>query len=285
MSELSVSICRQGFLIILESLGCSVTFYPIDKDKTFNAVVDKLKELGSDVSDHERMNLDVQLTNVYKEYYEHRADKKISDAQHLIILAAAEIKEQFKDETGAFYVIIEKDRHNEILNMDSQEFDLFMSNIFYNSENKILSKDTLNNTKRLLKSFSKERRTLHNRVATIGDVLYFDLSDEQWQCVKITKEGWEITENPGIFRRISADKTQIIPLGTTKHTSRYIKQYIFDNSTIKTDYQKLIAEVYVISLFISDIAIPMIIPIGPKGSGKSLLLRLIALIADPRDRI
>jgi energy-coupling factor transporter ATP-binding protein EcfA2 len=29
----------------------------------------------------------------------------------------------------------------------------------------------------------------------------------------------------------------------------------------------------------------MIIPIGPKGSGKSLLLRLIALVADPRDKV
>jgi hypothetical protein len=285
MMDVTISISRQGFLIIVDGIGCSVTFYPTDKDKTFNAVVDKLKELGSDVSDHERMNLDVQLTNVYKEYYEQRADKKISDAQHLINLAAAEIKEQFRDETGALYVIIEKDQHKEILNMDYQEFDMFMSNIFYNSENKILSKDTLNNTKRLLKSFSKEKRTLHNRVATIGDLLYYDLSDEQWQCVKITKEGWVVTENPGIFRRISADRKQVIPFGTTNSTSRYVKQEIFDKSTLKTDYQKLIAEIYVISLFIPDIAHPMIIPIGPKGSGKSLLLRLIALIADPRDRI
>jgi hypothetical protein len=74
--------------------------------------------------------------------------------------------------------------------MDYQEFDRFMSNIFYNSENKILSKDTLNNTQRLLKSFSKEKRTLHNRVARIDDALYYDLNDEQWQCVKIAKEGW-----------------------------------------------------------------------------------------------
>jgi ABC-type phosphate/phosphonate transport system ATPase subunit len=64
-----------------------------------------------------------------------------------------------------------------------------------------------------------------------------------------------------------------------------VKEEIFDKSTIKNYYQKLIAEVYVISLFISDIAHPMIIPIGPKGSGKSLLLRLIALIVDPRDKV
>ena len=103
----------------------------------------------------------------------------------------AEIKEQFTDQTGSFYAAIERDGHREILNMDYQEFDLFLSNIFYNSENKVLSKDTSNNTKRLLKSFTKEKRTLHNRVAKIGDTLYYDLCDEHWKCVKITKEGWE----------------------------------------------------------------------------------------------
>jgi hypothetical protein len=67
---------------------------------------------------------------------------------------------------------IERDDHGEILNMDYQEFDLFLSNIFYKSENKVLSKDTSNNTKRLLKSFTKEKRTLHNRVANIGNTIY-----------------------------------------------------------------------------------------------------------------
>jgi energy-coupling factor transporter ATP-binding protein EcfA2 len=284
MLEISTTVNRQGYLIIIGGLNCSVTFYPNDKDKTFNTLINKLKELGSDVSDHERMNIDVQLTNIYKEYYQQRAENKISDAQHLVNLAAAEIKDQFTDETGAFYVIIDRDGHKELLNMDYQKFDLFMSSIFYNSGNKILSKDTLNNAKRLLKSFSKQKRFLFNRVARIDDTLYYDLNDDQWQCVKITKEGWEVTENPGIFRRISADRSQVIPFGTTDNTSRSVKKEIFDKSTIKNDYQKLIAEVYVISLFISDIAHPMIIPIGPKGSGKSLLLRLIALIVDPRDK-
>ncbi|MDQ6865618.1 MAG: hypothetical protein M3044_17545 [Thermoproteota archaeon] len=285
MLEISTTVNRQGNLIIIGGLNCSVTFYPNDKDKTFNTLINKLKELGSDVSDHERLNIDVQLTNIYKEYYQERAENKISDAQHLVNLGAAEIKDQFTDETGAFYVIIERDGHKELLNMDYQKFDLFMSSIFYNSGNKILSKDTLNNAKRLLKSFSKRKRFLFNRVARIDDTFYYDLSDEQWQCVKIMKEGWEVTENPGIFRRISADRKQVVPFGTTDNASRYLKQHIFDTSTIKNDYQKLIAEVYVISLFISDIAHPMIIPIGPKGSGKSLLLRLIALIVDPRDKV
>jgi hypothetical protein len=99
--------------------------------------------MGVEVSDQERLNLDVQLTHIYKEYYQQRAENKISDAQHLVNLSAAEIKDQFTDETGAYYVIIERDGHKELLNMDYQKFDLFMSSIFYNSVNKILSKDTL----------------------------------------------------------------------------------------------------------------------------------------------
>ncbi len=283
MIEISTNVIRQGYLIIVEGLNSSVTFYPNDKDKTFGALIGALKELGSDLSPDEIHNLDVQVTNIYKEYYEQRANKKTSDSEHLFLLVSSEIKEQFTDQTGAFYAAIERDGHREILNMDYEEFDLFLSNIFYKSENKVLSKDTSNNTKRLLKSFTKKKRTLHNRVAKIVDTIYYDLCDEHWKCVKITKQGWEIIANPGIFRRIGHDRAQVSPLWTGNR--RYLKEEIFDKSTIRNDYQKLIAEVYVISLFISDIAHPMIIPIGPKGSGKSLLLRLIALIVDPRDKV
>jgi hypothetical protein len=283
MIEISTNVIRQGCLIIVEGLNSSITFYPNDKDKTFGALIGGLKELGSDLAPDDLHNLDVQVTNIYKEYYEQRANKKTSDSEHLFLLASSEIKDQFTDQTGSFYATIERNGHREILNMDYQEFDLYLSNIFYKSENKVLSKDTSNNTKRLLKSFTKEKRTLHNRVATIGDTIYYDLCDEQWQCVKITKEGWEAGANPGIFRRISHDRSQVFPIWAGNR--RYLKEEIFDKSTIKNDYQKLIAEVYVISLFIPDIAHPMIIPIGPKGSGKSLFLRLIALIVDPRDKV
>ena len=210
-------------------------------------------------------------------------NKKTSDSEHLFLLASSEIKDQFTDQTGSFYADIERDGHREILNMDYQEFDLYLSNIFFRSEDKVLSKDTSNNTKRLLKSFTKEKRTLYNRVAKISDTLYYDLCNEHWKCVKITMDGSEIVQHQGIFRRISHDRSQVFPLWAGN--TRYLKEEIFDKSTIKNDYQKLIAEAYVISLLISDIALPMIIPIGPKGSGKSLLLRLIALIVDPREKV
>lgn len=284
MIEVSVTIVRHGRLIIIEGINASVTFYPNDRDKTVKALMDKFKELEYDQSQSEINDLDVQLTNIYKEYYEQREKRKISDAEHLVLLAAGEIKGQFRDETGAYYAVIEKNDHKEILNMDYEQFHLFLSKLFYESENKVLSKDTANNALRLLKSFTNETRTLHNRVGQTEDGIYYDLCDENWSSVKFAKEGWEVVDNPCIFRRIEDGRKQVRPISITNQ-KRYLRDEIFYKSTIKNDYQKLIAEVYVISLFFPDIAHPMIIPIGPKGSGKTLLLRLIALIVDPRAKI
>jgi hypothetical protein len=123
MIEISTSVIRQGYLIIVEGLNTSVTFYPNDKDKSFDALICRLIELSSGITRDEIHNLDSQVTNIYKEYYEDRANNKIADSEHLLLLAAGEIKEQFKDQTGSFYATIERDDHREILNMDYQEFD------------------------------------------------------------------------------------------------------------------------------------------------------------------
>ncbi len=79
---LSVTIKRSGFLIEIEGTGSSVTFYPYDKDRTFEAIIEKCKELGDDLTlvskDHkyysaiitERHNIDIQLTQIYEKYYD-----------------------------------------------------------------------------------------------------------------------------------------------------------------------------------------------------------------------
>ena len=43
---LSVKIRRSGFVIEIQDTNTSVTFYAYDKDKTFDALISKCKELG-----------------------------------------------------------------------------------------------------------------------------------------------------------------------------------------------------------------------------------------------
>ena len=74
MFGISTTVTRQGNLIIVEGLNSSVKFYPNDKDKTFGALIGRLKELGSDLAPDRLHDLDVQLTTIYQVYYEQRAE-------------------------------------------------------------------------------------------------------------------------------------------------------------------------------------------------------------------
>lgn len=85
-----------------------------------------------------------------------------------------------------------------------------------------------------------------------------------------------------LFRPTSTRYVQVTPDRNYDKNRHYVRELI-DKSTIRHEHQKLIDEIYTFSLFIPDIAHPMIVPIGPKGSGKSTHLRVKRLIADPRE--
>jgi hypothetical protein len=287
-----VRLIRTRNLIEIEDLDVSVTFHPNDFDKTYGAIISKFKELYPDyvLTQMELRDIDVQLNEIYKDYDKDRDKHKISDAENLVYLTKSQIKEQFRDQTGAFHVVIDNDGHHETLNMDSDEFDGYLCRLYYESEtkNRILTGYTINNSKRLLKSFANKTKTLYTRIAKIDDKIYYDLNNERWQCVEITIDGWKIIPSPMIFSRAGLDRKQVQPKllpyeqSDQKTLSRRFIREIIDKFYIKEDYQKTIAEVYLISLFIGDIAHPLILPSGPRGSGKTLFLRSLKLIVDPR---
>jgi hypothetical protein len=202
-------------------------------------------------------------------------------------LAISQIKQQFRDQTGVFYVVIEKNGHKELLNMNSEEFNRYLSRLFYDVENRVISKETINNSKRVLQSFTTESQIIHNRIAKIGNTIYYDLNNEEWQCIKITKDGWIIDNNPLLFLSGDSNKKQVQPLlpfqeNFSNDKSRRPIRNLIDKFYITHEYQRIIAEIYTIALFIPDIALPVILPTGPRASGKTLFLRSLRQIVDPR---
>jgi hypothetical protein len=202
--QVSATIKRSGFIVEIEGTGASVTFYPYDKDKTFDAVIAKCKELGDDLTlinkdhkDHsdiitERHNIDIQLTEIYKKFYDDLEKKVIRDEELLLIIANSQIKNRFIDQTGRFYAVIQKKNdgsQQEIVNVDYEEFDRFLIKIFYEFEKRIIGKEKRNNAKMLLKAYTTEKRTLYDRIAKVGGVIHYDHNNEQGQCVRIAKEG------------------------------------------------------------------------------------------------
>jgi predicted Zn-dependent protease with MMP-like domain len=232
-------------------------------------------------------DIDVQLTEIYKDYDKDRKKHKVKDAEHLVNLAKSQIKEQFRDQTGAFYVVIERDGHEEMLKSNSLEFDRYLYRLYYDADNTVVTHTTIKNSKRLLESYTTETRPLYNRIAKTDDVIYYDLNNEEWQCVKISKYGWSIEKCPMIFYRGDANNKQVQPRLQIEQNRSIDKDMrpvrdLINRFFITNEYQRTIAEVYVIALFIPDIAIPIILPCGPRASGKTLFLRSIRQILDPR---
>jgi hypothetical protein len=104
--QVSTTIIRIGSIIEIEGTGASITFYPYDKDKTYYDLIEKLKDLGQDLTSNidddevrwERRNIDIQLTEIYEEYFQSLQRKQINDEDHLLIVANAQIKHKFQDQ-------------------------------------------------------------------------------------------------------------------------------------------------------------------------------------------
>jgi hypothetical protein len=114
--SVAVRLKRNRYLIEIESPDVTVTFHPLDFDKTYKAIISKCAELylGYKFSDIELRDIDFQLNEIYKDYTEERDKHRVTDAEHLVYLARSQIKQQFRDQTGAFYAVIERNSHDEL---------------------------------------------------------------------------------------------------------------------------------------------------------------------------
>jgi hypothetical protein len=198
--------------------------------------------------------------------------------------------ELFVDQYNVPYVSIELKGHNEIIGIDSQRFKNWLFKFFY-EKNGDINSEQIENTIKILKSeaeFAGIRRRLDLRVskAAIDDfTFYYDLTDSNWSAVKITPQGWTIENNPPIlFRRYNNQLPQVIPI-FSQSSFLTIDDTILDKFirllNVKDDDNRLLLKCYIISLFIPEIAKPILMLHGEHGSAKTTLQELIKMLVDP----
>jgi hypothetical protein len=126
-------------------------------------------------------------------------------------------------------------------------------------------------------------RNLSLRVANIAEELYtvyYDLSNKDWQVVKITKDGWSVEYAPVIFRRYSNQQPQVYPYKSKEYPSDIFDRFM-NLINVKGEDNKLLLNCYIISLFYPDIPKPVLMLHGKQGSAKSTLQELIRMLIDP----
>jgi Bifunctional DNA primase/polymerase, N-terminal len=232
-----------------------------------------------------------------------KEEQQESYAEILVQLATDNTELFFKDQYGTAFALVKinnngDDQHREVIRIESNKFKRYLSKLFYDNQNRrVVNSDAINNAVQVLEAkteYEGQTIPLSLRVASKkennnneGDSLttiYYDLTNPKWQYIKITNHQWELVDNnnsnvspPILFVRYN-QVPQVLP-------DRNYEPDIFDKfltlTNLKDEQNRLLLKVYIVSLFIPDIAHAMLILHGEKGSAKSTLQQLIKLLVDP----
>lgn len=216
------------------------------------------------------MEMDFNLGEALMEITEKTQNKKPSQVELLLKIAAS--LTLFHDQNKTPYTFI----NNETIPLSASKLKDYLSHQFYRAERKAPNSDTLNQCLNVLKGkalFESPKIELFNRIADKDGAFWYDLCDGR--AVKITSDGWEITNNfPILFRRYTHQQPQTEPSrnGNAWDIFKYLNIH---------EENHLLVLVYVISCFIPDIPHPIFHPHGQHGAGKTTLCNVIKRLCDP----
>ena len=116
----------------------------------------------------------------------------------LMEMANANIETLFRDQYGEGFAEIFVKGHHEVISLSSSRFKRFLSKTFYETTERIPNTESVNNVVNLLQAkaeFGDIQYGLNLRVAEYDGDMYYDLTNERHQCIKISKNGsWEVLD-------------------------------------------------------------------------------------------
>jgi hypothetical protein len=198
----------------------------------------------------------------------------------------------FMDQFGIPYAAIEVGDHIETVAMKSSRFRNWLCRIFYKSEGKILTSENVTNVISVLKaraefdsSPEEDAKSLNLRVSSRPEepnAIYYDLTNKNWDFVRITPKGWNVAQSskitPIIFKRHPSQQPQVDP--AKDHPADIFGRFM-NLVNIKSQDNQLLLKCYIISLFYPDIPKPVLMLHGEQGAAKSTLQELIKMLVDP----
>jgi hypothetical protein len=206
-----------------------------------------------------------------------------SAADLLVQLTTENTSFLFKDQYGTAHAQVRIADHDEIIRIESNKFKRFLASLFYGKNgNKVVNAEAITNAIQVIQAkaeYEGQTIPLSLRVAWYNGNIYYDLSNDKWQCVRISQEGWEEVDSTPVPMFVRFNQTP------QEDPDKNFEENLFDKflqlTNLKEDQDRILLKVYIVSLFIPDIPHAMLILHGEKGSAKSTLQTMIKLLVDP----
>jgi hypothetical protein len=176
------------------------------------------------------------------------------------------------------YATIALANHKEVWPIRSQTFKRYIAKQFFDEQGKAISSEALSAAVNLLEAqalFDGQEHTVHVRIAEHEGMIYVDLSNESWQAVEISLQGWRVVDkHPVRFRRsrgmIALPKPE--PGGTIDQLRAFLN--------VDDDAWRLVLAWIVASVRPRG-PYPILALVAEQGSGKSTVGRLLRALIDP----
>ncbi len=205
-------------------------------------------------------------------------DKNVSIADFMIEMILEQDTTLFHDQFNEAYIQIRENGSNIILKVQSKRFKLWLMKLRWENEGKSTAECHLKDAIGLLSArayFDGEKYHLENRVASYENDVWYDLSNEKGEAIKITKDGWDIKSPPILFRRQNHQKEQVISESPGK------VGLVLEFIKLKKEESKVLFQVYLVAALVPNIPHPIPVFHGPQGSSKTTVSRILKRLIDP----
>lgn len=174
---------------------------------------------------------------------------------------------------------------HQIWPIDSEMFKQYLSGLMFDTYETAVKKDHIGSALLVLQSMANKtpKITLSNRIASDGeDGIFIDLTNDKWEAIHVTKDGYSIIPQPTLFKRYPHQ----IPLCYPSMSPDITKLFKYINIGCPGDNERHVNEqllflVALISAFISDIPHVGTVIHGGAGKIKSMTQIITRKLIDP----
>jgi len=213
-------------------------------------------------------------------------DEKSKNSQKVYDFAQSKIIKKVRSygDNNRAYALVRINSHYKTIEIGEWESVQWLKSSYYNSTGEFYNDDLYKTSLSLISAhcindeIAIER--IYSRIAFVNNEIFYDLCNEKYELVKITKEGYsviQIDQDTPLFRRKSSPLSQHTP-----KKSR-VKNPLDDlcNLLRISQENKQLFKIHFVSLFLESYPIPIMIFHGEQGSAKSTITSTIKRIVDP----
>ena len=155
--------------------------------------------------------------------------EKQSQAEKLLDIIDKYETKLYVNQVNSVYIAVNNNGHKELWAIESSSFLEWLQGIYYKEFGKPIRMESVKQVISILSARAKfeigENITLFNRVAEQEGEIWYDLSNTMWQAIKVTKNEWNVINNPPVlFERFGHQKEQVLPVkgGDIRKIFRYV---------------------------------------------------------------